>query len=307
MKDRVSLDRGGFSRRVKKELAAQPLPMRCCRETFLWVAARRRGPPGSFRLAFPAPTALRRMMPPAIKTAQYGVNRRSFVLTAPIEEKTWTRLVFARFGEGPGDCRPGHCLKAALRGFFLRSGYIQDPQAGYHLEIGLSPGRCLALFRLIARHLRIPFRFCRRFGRTTAYLKSAAGIRRFFKRLELYEKLVLFDDLRAVRGMLGHVNRQVNCETANINKSVAASEQISERIRQLLEYPDQEIWSPALRELARVRLEFPHDSLDALGKRFSPPLSKSGVNQRIRRIVALHQKIFPAIPQKEPEESIPES
>jgi len=189
---------------------------------------------------------------------------------------------------------PDHCLKTLFKALFLRSGYVQDPRDKYHLEIRFSNPWLFRLYRsaLLKHRLRFKFKICEREGKKIAYLKSRDEIVGFLNFLELFDRCLEFQDLVATRDLLNMVNRQVNFETANINKSVEASEELSDKIKQLFAYPNQEIWSEALKQIAILRVKHPLDSLETLGKRCIPPLSKSAVNHRFMRIKALHQKLL---------------
>lgn len=196
-----------------------------------------------------------------------------------------------------------HCCQAFFKAIFLRVGYIQNPRRGYHLEVALRDRWLARLFRTVVRRLKLPFHLTKRAipRRTDAnressrihfYLKDRKGIARCLHHLELYDRALAFEDLIATRSLLSLVNRQVNCETANIQKQVNASEKQSDQIRRLLAYHDQEIWTPALRELAELRLQFPHDSYEALGQRLTPPLGKSAINHRLRRISDMYFRLI---------------
>jgi len=193
-----------------------------------------------------------------------------------------------------GDAASGkHCQKAFLQGLFLSRGYIQNPGQGYHLEFRL-PGRWLpAVFKTVCRQLHSRFGVYRtESGESCFYLKSISRIIKFLNVLGLFEKSLELSDLKATRRLLSMVNRQVNFETANINRLIGAAEESISQIEELLAHDDQEIWTESLRQLAMMRLKFPHDSLEALGQRFEPPISKSAVNHRLRRIKSLHTRLF---------------
>lgn len=186
-----------------------------------------------------------------------------------------------------------HCQRAFLLGLFISRGYIQNPGRGYHLEFRL-PGRWLpAMFKIVCRQLRIRFgEYKTETGACCFYLKSIRRIIKFLNLLGLFEKSLELSDLKATRSLLSMVNRQVNFETANINRLIDAAEESITQIERLFAYDDQEIWTESLRQLALMRLKHPHDSLVVLGQRFEPTLSKSAVNHRLRRIKGLHARVF---------------
>lgn len=185
-----------------------------------------------------------------------------------------------------------HCQIAFLQGLFISRGYLQNPGRGYHLELRLN-GRWLTVaLKKVLCQLRLRFSVYQQDSHVCFYMKSGRRITRFLNLLGLFEKSLEFSDLRATRTILSMVNRQVNSETANISRLIGAAEESIRYIKELLNYEDQEIWTESLRQLALMRLKFPHDGLETLGTRFSPSLSKSAVNHRLRRIKTLHAKIF---------------
>ena len=185
-----------------------------------------------------------------------------------------------------------HCLIAFIQGLFVAHGYVQKPDRGYHLEFRLQGKWLIAAFRKIAVLLKQKFGRYEHEMQQSYYMKSGRRITRLLNLLGLFDRGLEFADLRATRSLLSMVNRQVNSETANINRLISAAESSINHIRELLTYEDQEIWTESLHQLAQMRLKYPHDSIEALGKRFEPPLSKSAVNHRLRRIKALHARVF---------------
>ncbi|HOY66767.1 MAG TPA: DNA-binding protein WhiA [Candidatus Ozemobacteraceae bacterium] len=277
---------------LKRDLLSAPPAMPCCGEALLAGLARRRGS----TMAVRGPRQLRRSLfrgveaacPPGVSLDRTGRELR----IGGIDPTALRRNVAGRIRIQAAGKSGGHCARAFVRGLFIRAGYMQDPEQGYHLELVLPGKWAFRLLRLCSVSLRVPFRFCRRRGRIVAYLKGARRLVRLLKAFESFDRALRLEDLIATRQLLGTVNRQVNFETANINKQVSASERLREQIGRLLEHADQEIWTDALRELALMRIRYPIDSIEALGKRCIPPLSKSAVNHRLRRIAALYREIF---------------
>lgn len=191
-----------------------------------------------------------------------------------------------------GASRVNHCHVAFLQGLFVAHGYIQSPNRGYHLEFRLHGSWLAAAFRKVAAGLRLKFCFYQHEQYKSFYLKSGRRIARLLNILGLFDRGLEFTDLLATRNLLSQVNRQVNSETANINRLINAAESSISHIRELLAWEDQEIWTESLHQMAQMRLKYPHDSIESLGKRFEPPLTKSAVNHRLRRIKALHAKVF---------------
>lgn len=177
--------------------------------------------------------------------------------------------------------------EAFLRGLFLGSGSVTGPGHGYHAELVLPETAAAAR---VARELRRwglrPGR-ARRRGRIGVYLKEADQIAEFLGRLGAHQAVLALENHRVVKGVRNRVNRLVNAETANLRKAVDAGLRQVEAIRRLVEAVGWDGLPPSLREVARMRLEHPSASLRDLGQMLDPPLSKSAVGHRIRRLQAL--------------------
>ncbi len=185
-----------------------------------------------------------------------------------------------------------HCLIAFMHGLIFGKSYFQNPEVGYHFEIRLKGKWKIAALKKVVRLLKLPFKFYQKKKVMVAYVKSRQKISSILGKLNCFDFSMEMLDIIATKKILGLVNRQVNFETANINRTISAAEQSIEECKQLLNYHDQEIWSDNLRFTAIERVKNPHDSLEKLGKRFNPPLSKSAINHRIRRIKALYRRLF---------------
>ncbi len=282
---------------LKREILETRVPLLCCRQAFLVGVSRRLAAGQSARLQLPkalreAPLVERLSRLTLPRSLAHDLTPARLTFPAGIRQQAWRR--FARhLADHLRGIPSRHCLRAWLRGMFVRGGYLQDPALGYHLEIMVRGRTRLRVFRLVARALRLPFRFCWRRDHVVAYLKGRAGLVRFLRAIDAFDRAMAFQDLVATRQLLGAVNRQVNFEAANIQRAVSAAERQIEQIRRLLAEADPEVLSDALRAVAELRVKFPEDSLEKLGQRFTPPLSKSAVNHRLRRLDDLHRKLFP--------------
>ena len=183
--------------------------------------------------------------------------------------------------------------RSYLRGAFLAGGSVNNPEtSSYHLEIfslyedhseGIT--NLMNEYELNAKHLE------RKKG-SIAYLKEAEKISDFLSLIGGYQALLKFEDVRIVRDMRNSVNRLVNCETANLNKTVSAAMKQVESIQLI----DQEIGldnlPDRLREIAKLRIEHQDISLKELGEMMSSgTISKSGVNHRLRKLNQMADKI----------------
>ena len=179
------------------------------------------------------------------------------------------------------------CAISYLRGAFLGGGFVADPHGDFHFEL-TAESQALAddLVRLMHR-FGIEARVTRRRGLYAVYLKGAEPIVTFLALVGAHRALLRTEDVRIIKGMRNDVNRLVNAETANLQKSAEAAMSQIEDIRNLAESRGLEGLPPALRDLAALRLEHPDVSLRELGELADPPLSKSAVYHRIRRIEEL--------------------
>ena len=183
------------------------------------------------------------------------------------------------------------CQRAFLRGAFLCVGSMSDPGKGYHLELvcGLQP-QALQLRELLAG-FEIEARIVRRKKYFVVYIKEGAGISDFLNVTEAHVALMEFENSRVVRDVRNTVNRRVNCETANIAKTVNAAARQVEDILWLQQKYGLENLPDGLRQMAQVRLEHPDAPLKELGTYLDPPVGKSGVNHRLRKLCELGDSI----------------
>ena len=183
------------------------------------------------------------------------------------------------------------CQRAFLRGAFLCVGSMSDPGKGYHLELvcGLQP-QALQLQELHAG-FEIEARIVRRKKYFVVYIKEGAGISDFLNVTEAHVALMEFENSRVVRDVRNTVNRRVNCETANIAKTVNAAARQVEDILWLQQKYGLENLPDGLRQMAQVRLEHPDAPLKELGTYLDPPVGKSGVNHRLRKLCELADSI----------------
>lgn len=178
------------------------------------------------------------------------------------------------------------CAIAYLRGAFLGGGFVADPQGDFHFELTAETEQhARGLVELMAR-FGISARVTRRRGLYAVYLKGAEPIVTFLALVGAHRALLRTEDVRIIKSMRNDVNRLVNAETANVQKSADAAIAQVEDIRLLAETHGLESLPPALHELAQLRLEHPDVSIRELGEYATPPLSKSAVYHRIRRIEA---------------------
>jgi cell division protein WhiA len=179
------------------------------------------------------------------------------------------------------------CAISYLRGAFLGGGFVADPHGDFHFELTAENEQLArGLVELMAR-FGIEARVTRRRGLFAVYLKGAEPIVTFLALVGAHRALLRTEDVRIIKSMRNDVNRLVNAETANLQKSAEAAMAQVEDIRYLTEALGPDRLPPALQELVSLRSEHPEVSIRELGEYADPPLSKSAVYHRIRRIEAL--------------------
>lgn len=183
------------------------------------------------------------------------------------------------------------CKRAFLRGAFIGAGTISDPEKEYRFDI-ISDTREQADFlsRLFS-DFGIKARITKRREKYVLYLKEGEQISDALNVLEAHNAMMQFENVRILREMRGSVNRQVNCETANINKSVAAAMKQAEEIQFILEQIGMDKLGETLAAVAKARLAHPDVTLEELGRLMVPPLSKSAVNHRMRKISQIAEEL----------------
>lgn len=179
--------------------------------------------------------------------------------------------------------------RAYLRGVYLACGSMSDPSKAYHLEfLCTSPGQAEQLKSLLG-DFDLDAKIVERKKYFVVYMKEGEGIVELLNIMEAHRSLMDLENLRIEKEIRNTVNRRVNCETANICKTVnAAAKQVAdiELIRDTIRL---ENLPEALEEMARVRLAHPEDPLGDLGQYLDPPVGKSGVNHRLRKLSEIAQ------------------
>jgi len=179
------------------------------------------------------------------------------------------------------------CRRSYLRGAFLAAGYVVEPRKGYHLEWVLPSADVASRVVAMLADEGIPAGMMTRKGLAVVYVKEADAIAEVLSAIGAHHAMLEFENVRVLKGMRNRVNRLVNAETANVDKMVAAALRQAEAIRALQARGGLERLPAALRAVAEARLAYPYASLKELGERMDPPLSKSAVGHRMRRLMEL--------------------
>lgn len=180
---------------------------------------------------------------------------------------------------------------AFLRGVFVSCGSVTDPNKEYHLEIVLPiPQRTEQLRRFIEEHgmaIKMTVR-----GKTPVlYAKESELIEDFLTYIGAGNHALEIMRIKVEKDFRNRVNRSVNCDNANLDKTVAASEKSRRDIEFIIERAGFDALKPELRETARLRLENPESSLSEMCEMFSPPISRSGLNHRLKKLSQIAEEL----------------
>lgn len=182
------------------------------------------------------------------------------------------------------------CKRAFIRGAFLAAGSMSDPNKSYHFEIVCKTSEQAVQLKELMNAFETDAKIVERKGHHVVYLKEGAQIVDMLNVMEAYVSLMNLENVRILKEMRNSVNRQVNCETANINKTVSAAVRQIEDINILQQAIGLDNLPENLREIAYLRLEYQDAPLKDLGQYLDPPVGKSGVNHRLRRLSELADK-----------------
>lgn len=176
------------------------------------------------------------------------------------------------------------CKKSFLRAAFLTGGSISDPEKTYHLEISTHNLACTEVIIRLLKDYDINAKRIKRKGSYVVYMKEGENIVDFLNIIGAHSALMELENVRILKEMRNSVNRIVNCETANLEKTVNAAVRQMDNIKLIQEKIGFDNLPENLAEIARVRLEHSESSLKELGEMLHPPLGKSGVNHRLRKL-----------------------
>lgn len=183
------------------------------------------------------------------------------------------------------------CKRAFLRGTFLCAGSMSDPEKSYHLEFVCSYEEQALHLQALIQSFQVDAKIVIRKKYYVVYLKEGAGIADLLNIMEAHVSLMNFENYRIIKEMRNSINRKVNCETANITKTVnASSKQIEDILLVRDRYGFQNL-PDNIREAAQIRLEYPDATLKELGQILEPPVGKSGMNHRLRKLSELADRL----------------
>lgn len=176
------------------------------------------------------------------------------------------------------------CRKAYLRGIFLGGGSISDPEKTYHLELVTNNESFAEDIKELMNSYQLGAKVVMRKGSFVVYIKEGENIVNYLNIIGAHCALLKLENIRIYKEMRNNVNRIVNCETANLDKTLNAALRQINNIKYIKNTIGLDKLPEGLAEIAELRLEFRDATLKELGEMISPPIGKSGVNHRLRKL-----------------------
>lgn len=227
---------------------------------------------------------------------EMSVRGHQYILYILDEEDALTFSKALKLGEGKTlvhelVVQRSCCKRVFIRGLFLACGSVANPARGYHLEMALgSMGKAREVIRLL-QAFEIEAKMVERKRNYIVYVKEGARIVDLLNVMGAHVALMDFENVRILKEVRNSVNRQVNCETANIKKTVSAAARQIEDIQYIRDTSGFGTLPKGLAEIAIIRLEHAEVSLKELGGMLDPPIGKSGVNHRLRKLSGIAEEM----------------
>lgn len=183
------------------------------------------------------------------------------------------------------------CISSYIRGAFLGGGSINDPQKSYHMEFDYKYSQQAEKLRKLLENIGISVKTTERKGHTVVYLKEYEAIAGILGIVGAGGAAMEVYNVSAEKEIRNEINRQMNCENANMDKIASAYCKHMQAIEKIKTKMGFDKLPESLREAAEVRMKFPEDSLKDLGEKFKPPIGKSGVNHRLNRLIEIAESL----------------
>ncbi len=299
-----------FSQNVKNELARITTYKACCQRAELAALIRAIGvlhitnKGASLSLTTENSAAARKIfqmmkqifdLTPEIIVRRQSLLRKNNVYEVRIHEPDQVKSVLMELhltdvlyggqSDIPGEyLKTDCCRRAYLRGAFLGAGSLVNPEKTYHLEINTENEDYCRQLSLLIEEMGLKSGVHVRKSGCVVYVKDAETIVTLLNMMGAHTALLGMESIRVMKGVRNDVNRRVNCETANLGKTVAAAVEQKDFIEYIDHVHGIDSLPKNLEKIARLRLEYPEASLKELGLMLDPPLSKSGVRHRMDRI-----------------------
>ena len=181
--------------------------------------------------------------------------------------------------------------RLCIREAFIKSGSINDPNKKYHLEIMFKIKKKAEEMKTLLNNFNINAKIIKREKEYMLYLKDGEEISEFLALIGANSSVIKFEEVRVLKETRNDINRLVNCETANLNKTINAAVKQIEDIELIKKKHKFSSLPENLQEIANLRIENPDVSLIELGKLLKEPIGKSGVNHRLKRISAIAEDL----------------
>ena len=294
-----------FSSDVKQELCRAPLSRKCCAqaEAYGVLLYCNTFSSGEIRIITES-EALAQRLPALFKKAFQitfdrlpdGEGKHIFLITDP-EKLSMVQQAFGgearalalhiNFGMLEESC----CRIAFLRGAFLAGGSVTDPQKGYHLELSTSHQSVSREMLALMRELDLEPKDAPRKGNAVIYFKQSDRIEDFLTSIGAPISAMEVMNAKLEKDLRGSVNRRVNCDAANLDKAVEAAMVQIEAIHKLEQSGVLATLPEKLQEVANLRREHPADTLIQLAQRCDPPITKSALNHRLRKLIDMSKQL----------------
>ena len=213
-----------------------------------------------------------------INTYDIAIQGKLFVITVKTQE-----LETIQYAEDLN----AEQIRWMIKGAYLGAGSINNPENKYHLEISVSQEKEAQKIIEYLKSFDIKSNCIEKNNQYAIYIKDGEEISKFLALLGANKSVLRFEEIRVQREMNNKINRIVNCETANLNKTINASIEQIEAIRKLKESNNFEKLDEPLKEIADLRVQNPNASLIELGKMLKKPVGKSGVNYRLKKTMEI--------------------
>ena len=179
-----------------------------------------------------------------------------------------------------------------IREAFIKEGFINDPNKDYHLEILFKTKKKALEIKEIINNFEIDIKLTKKAQKHMLYLKEGEEISSFLALMGATKSMLKFEEIRVIKETRNNINRLVNCETANLNKTINAAVKQIEDIKRLKKCKKFDVLPDNLKEIAEIRIKNPDMSYEELGKKLTKPIGKSGVSHRLEKISKIANNII---------------
>lgn len=184
------------------------------------------------------------------------------------------------------------CRRAYLRGIYLGGGSLSDPEKSYHLELVThSEAFAESLVSFMNAQYALGAKYTLRKQTPVVYIKESERIGDFLNIIGAHKTLLEYENIRVVKQVRNTINRVINCENANMTKTVNAAQEQTRAIKMIQEYMGLDALPDKLKAVAELRLAYQEETLQEIGELLDPPVGKSGVNHRFKKLLQLASEI----------------